>query len=153
MIIEIAKISEQGSTYTGELPAEVMDLEGDKFIQPDGPVAYELNADVVSDQVIIQGWVEARLKLLCVVCADFFSTTVRVSSFLRAYPIEPGLEVIDLTGDIREDILLEVPHYPRGAADEQEQCRECGRDLKEKEPEPPAGSPPDLWNPLDQLKL
>lgn len=152
MIIDIQKISPEGSDYSGEMPPEKLDLEGDKFIRPTSGVQYRLRAEVVSDQVIVRGMVEAELDLLCVVCADFFSTTVRISSFLRAYPIEPGLETIDLTEDIREDILLEVPHYPRGETENREQCRRCGRDLKPAPLNRDVERAPEIWDPLNRLK-
>lgn len=153
MIIDIQKISEGGSTYTGENPPASLDLEGDRFVRPKGPVRYELTAEVVSNQVIVRGWLETELDLLCVVCAEFFSTTVRVSSFLRAYAIESGTETLDLSEDIREDILLEVPHYPRGEPDETGHCRECGRDVCQKDVVRPVGTPPEVWDPLNRLKL
>ncbi len=153
MIIEIQKISKGGSTYSGEWTPEFLDLAEDKFIRPKGPVRYALTAEVVSDQVIVRGWLEAELDLLCVVCADFFSTTVRVSSFLRAYAIESETETLDLTEDIREDILLEVPHYPRGEPDETGHCRECGRDLSQREEIRSEETPPEMWDPLNRLKL
>lgn len=153
MIIDIQKISENGTTYSGELPKEAMDLEGEKFIRPHGPVTYELTAELVSDQLIVRGWVETVLDLMCVVCADFFSTKVAVSSFLRAYPIQTGLETIDLTDDIREELLLVVPYYPRGETDEQERCIECGRRVAKEHSDPDADQPSDVWDPLNRLKL
>ena len=153
MIIDIQKISEGGSTYTGELPPESLDLEGDKFIKPRGAVRYDLTAEIVSEQLIVQGSVETELDLLCVVCAEFFSTTVRVSSFLRAYAIEPGMERLDLTEDIREDILLEVPNYPRGETEDREQCRRCGRELRKEDRSRSKESPPEVWDTLNRLKL
>lgn len=153
MIIEIHKISEGGSRYTGELPPESLDLEGDKFIRALVPVRYDLTAEIVSEQVIVQGAVETELDLLCVVCAEFFSTTVRVSSFLRAYAIESGMETLDLTEEIREDILLVIPHYPRGEPDETDHCRQCGKNLQKKEEPRAAESPSALWDPLNRLKL
>ncbi len=153
MIIEIQKISENGSTYEGALPPESLDLEGDKFIRPKGDVRYVLTAEIVSEQVIVRGSLETELDLLCVVCAEFFSTTVRVSSFLRAYAIKPGMERLDLTEDIREDILLEVPHYPRGETDETEHCRVCGRNLKTNTEARSTESTTEVWDPLNRLKL
>ncbi len=154
MRIELAKISEGGSTYTGELPAEAMDLAGDRFIRPGGPIEYELTATIVSDQIIVTGWMETTLELLCVACAEFFSTSIRISSFLHAYPLQAGQETLDLTADIREDILLAVPLYPRGHVDDQERCMACGRDVRQLprlagEETPP----PDCWGPLDNLKM
>ena len=153
MIIHIPKISPDGSSYTGELPPESLDLKEDKFIQAKSPVRYSLNAEIVSDQVIVRGTVETELHLLCVVCAEFFSTTVRISSFLRTYAIQPGLETIDLTEDLREELLLQVPHYPRGDLDENECCKQCGRNLKNEATSPPPEHPPDAWNALNDLEL
>ena len=153
MIIDIQKISEGGSTYVGEMPPESLDLEGDKFIRAKSPIRYELTAEIVSEQLIVRGFVETELDLLCAVCADFFSTTVRVSSFLRAYALESGMECLDLTDDIREDILLVVPHYPRGEADDTDHCRQCGRSLKKEDEPRSTETPPEVWDPLNRLKL
>lgn len=154
MIIDIPKIAEGGSTYQGELPPEIMDLAADKFVQPGGPISYALTAEIVSDQLIITGQLETTLKLMCAVCADFFSTSIRVSSFLRAYPLEAGQECLDLTDDIREDILLEVPNYPRGNIDAEGHCLTCGRDVNRLlKPNGEDESPPDCWGPLDNLKM
>jgi uncharacterized metal-binding protein YceD (DUF177 family) len=153
LLIPIARISEDGSSFKGELPPEAMDLEGDRFIRPKGPIHYDLRAEIVSGQVLVQGTVETELDLLCAACADFFSTTIRLSSFLHAYAIDPDLEVLDLTEDVREDILLEVPHYPRGQLDELGCCMVCGRDASKQEVTRPAEAPPETWSVLDKLNL
>ncbi len=153
MIIDIQKISAEGSTYSGDLPHDVLGLEGDKFIRPAGPVGYHLKAEIVSDQVIVSGELEAELELMCVVCADFFSTMIVISSFLRAYPIHSGLESIDLSADIREEILLAVPYYPRGEPEDRETCRRCGRNLRPGPDKPPPGDPSEVWGPLNRLKF
>lgn len=153
MIIHIPKISEAGSVYEGELPKAMLELDGDRFIRPKSDIRYHLRAEIVSDQVIVQGWIETELDLLCVACADFFSTKVRVSSFLRACTIHPGMETIDLTAEIREDILLEVPYYPRGERDENDVCKVCGRAASELEVPPPPDTDSGVWDSLNDLKL
>lgn len=153
MIIHIPKISEAGSVYDGELPRSLLDLEDDRFIRPQGDIKYHLRAEIVSDQVIVQGWLETGLDLLCVACADFFSTKVRISSFLRACTICPGLETIDLSDDIREEILLAVPYYPRGERDENDRCKECGRAASELRMTPPPEPSTGVWDSLNGLKL
>jgi len=153
LLIPVARIAEDGSSFTGELPPEAMDLEGDRFIRPKGPIRYDLRAEIVSGQILVQGTVETELDLLCAACADFFSTTIRLSSFLHAYAIDPGLEVLDLTEDLREDILLEVPHYPRGRLDELGCCMVCGRDVSKQDEPRPTEAPPETWAALDKLNL
>jgi len=150
MIIEIAKISPEGSTYAGELPGDVLELDGDKFAHADGPVACDFFVYLVSHEMIVKGTIQAPLRLLCGRCGGFFSTTITVSSFLRAYPIQEGLEKMDITGDIREDVVLEIPSYPRCAWKGEGVCPYSGVDLSElniAEP-PPADNP---WSALDNL--
>ena len=110
MIIEIPKISPDGSRYVGEDPGSVLDLEKDKFAHQDGPISYDLFAYVSSHELIVKGTLSAKISLRCGRCAGFFSTTLAVSSFLHAYPISEGVDQVDLTEDIREDILVEIPH-------------------------------------------
>lgn len=117
MIIEVPKISPDGSDYEGEEPAEVLELENDRFAHAAGPVRYTLNARRLGSEVVVQGKLSTELKLLCGRCGDFFSTTLVVSSFLHAYEISEGVEAIDLNPDIREDVLLEIPGYPKCAWD------------------------------------
>jgi len=153
LIIPIAKIQADGSSFKGELPPEALDLEGDRFIRPKVPIRYDLRAEIVSGQLLVQGTVETELDVLCSSCADFFSTSIQLSSFLHACAVDPGLEVVDLTEDIREDILLEVPNYPRGPLDECGCCLVCGRDMSKREDPGPEETPPETWAALNQLKL
>lgn len=153
MIIHIPKISPDGSRYSGEHPPEMLDLGEDRFIRAHAPITYELTVQIVSDQVIVQGELETNLDLRCVACADFFSTTITVSSFLRAYTLQSGLETIDITDEIREEILLAVPYYPRGELDENEVCRQCGKSKEELSVNPGPEKPPAVWDQLDNLKL
>ncbi len=112
MIIEVERISEDGSTYEGAEPGAVLELEKDKFAHADGPVRYRVEARIVSRQVVVRGRLTADVSLLCGRCGGFFSTRIEVSSFLRAFSISDGTETLDLTADFREDILLELPSYP-----------------------------------------
>jgi uncharacterized metal-binding protein YceD (DUF177 family) len=151
--IRIARIGEAGSDYEGAMAPASMGLEGDAFIRAEEPVRYRLHAELVSGQVVVRGELETELGLLCCACGDFFSTTTRVSSFLHAYAVESGVEKIDLTDDIREDILLQVPLYPSGPLDEHACCRICGRDRSEPVEKHSSETAPDVWNALNRLKL
>jgi uncharacterized metal-binding protein YceD (DUF177 family) len=112
MIIEIAKLSPEGSQLTGDIPGSILDLRDDKYAHDNGPIQYDFFAYVASQELIVKGTLKAPISMLCGKCAEFFSTFLNVSSFLRAYPITDGVEKVDLTEDIREDIILEIPSYP-----------------------------------------
>lgn len=151
MIIEITKLPPEGSAYSAELPGSILELEEDKFAHADGPVKCDFFVYVVSHELIVKGTVEVPVKLLCGRCGGFFSTKLVVSSFLRGYPIAEGLETLDITADIREDVLVEIPTYPRCGYEGSGICPFSGVNLDElKVLEPPPVESP--WSVLDKLK-
>lgn len=153
MIIQIAKIPEDGRTYSGELASELLELEGDKFARVTEPIRYDLSVALASDQVIVSGSVEVPAELLCVRCAELFSTKLGDSSFLRTYEIEEGMESVDVTEDIREAILLSIPVHPACGADEKGFCTQCGRDLSQVVYARLGSDKSGTWDSLDRLKL
>lgn len=153
MIIETAKIPADGKVFEGEDPASVMELEKDKFLREKGPVLYHLFAEVVSGRLIVRGAVEVELKMQCSRCADFFSTRLKDSAFLRAYDLTGDQDVVDITPDLREDLLLQI--QPFSLCDEgcKGLCPQCGANLNKE----PCGceirSSGGAWSELDQLDL
>ena len=150
--IPTGQLGEDGYTVEGEEPADWLDLDRDPVARPDGPVRYELTATPAGPELVVTGWVEAPLKLLCGRCAQFFSTTVRVSAFLHSYEWNEHPDFLDVSGDVREDILLEIPGYPLCKADCKGLCPRCGRNLNQGAcgcPPPEAG--PSAWSALDAL--
>lgn len=151
MIIDVPKISPDGSEYEGEEPGEVLELENDPFARAAGPVRYWLTAQKLGSEVVVQGRLSVDIKLLCGRCGDFFSTTLVVSSFLHAYEISDGVDSIDLNPDLREDILLEMPGYPKCTWEGEGVCPFSGVNLAElRLPETHATD--DRWAALDGLE-
>ena len=153
MIIEIAKLSQDGDRFVGEEPASILGLEDEPHLRAKGSVRYDLFAQVVSHELVVKGSLEISLACECSRCAVFFSTTVGDSSFLRAYDLSEDTEFVDLTKDIREGILLNLPHFPVCRQDCKGLCPQCGKNLNEGTC---TCTPPTLRNPweaLDQLDL
>ena len=149
--IEIGKISPDGSRYEGEEPGEILELENDKFAHAGEPVRYDFEARKVGHEVIVTGRVVAPVKLLCGRCGEFFSTSLEVSSFLHAYEFSEGQEDLDLTADIREDVLLELPAYPKCSWQGEGVCPFSGVNVSNLKP-PDAPRADDRWAALDGLK-
>jgi len=129
MIIDLQKIPEDGMSLSGDEPASILGLEGDRFLRPSAPVHYDLTAQLASNQLILQGVLEAPIEVQCARCAEFFSTTLQDSSFLRAYEIQTGMDSLDVTEDVREGILLLVPNFPLCKPDCEGLCPQCGENL------------------------
>jgi len=146
------QIGEDGLPLEGEEPGEMLELEQDPVARADGPVRYALHVEPAGADLVVRGEVEAPLRLRCPRCAQFFSTTVRVSSFLHAYEWAEHPESLDVTSDVREDVLLEIPGYALCDEACKGLCPQCGKNLNDG----PCGCAPSgdalsPWGALDGL--
>ena len=153
MIIEIAKLSQDGSHFSGEEPAHIIGVSDEHKIRATHPVHYELSAQLVSHQLVVQGQVSTILELECIRCMGFFSTTVEDSSFLRAYEIPEETEYVDITGDLREAVLLRIPSFPVCSANCGGLCPYCGKDLNKETCDCRSPELANRWQGLDDLKV
>lgn len=127
--IETTQIGEDGYSVSGEEPGELLDLLHDPVARNPGPISYELTVESAGTELVVRGQVEVSLELLCSRCAHFFSTTARVSSFLHAYEWAEHPEFLDVSSDVREDLLLEIPGFPLCHEGCKGLCAQCGQDL------------------------
>ena len=153
MKILLARIPEEGSNYEGEEPGSILHIEEDQFVKDPQDVHYELYAQRVSDELVVRGTVDVEMDLQCARCSEFFSTTVTVSDFLRAYPAPDGTDSVDITGDLREEILLHVPGFAVCSEACKGKCPQCGVDLNKGSCECKAEDGPNPWSALDGLNL
>ena len=124
---DTSQLGHEPLELTGEEPGELLDLARDPIAREDGPIRYDLVLDAAGEDLIVTGAVEAPLKLRCARCAQFFSTTVRVSSFLHAYELAEHPVKLDVSTDVREDLLLEIPGFPLCEASCKGLCAQCGQ--------------------------
>ncbi len=136
--IETTQIGTEGFTVAGEEPGDLLDLAQDPVARADGPIRYTLTAERAGRELVVRGAVAAPLRLCCSRCGKFFSTTVRIPSFLRAYESAENPEFLDVSADVREDILLAMPGFPLCHAGCKGLCARCGQDWNER----PCGCPP-----------
>ena len=153
MKILVARISEDGSNFEGSDPGVIMQIENDPLIKKVGDVRYELYAQRVSEELVVRGTLGAELEMRCARCSEFFSTTVTVSDFLRAYPAPKGIDSVDITEDLREEILLHVPGFSICSEDCKGLCPQCGVDLNTGSCACKTENGPTPWSALDNLSL
>ena len=113
MKIDVPKIPAEGTSYEGEDPAEILDLEQDKYVRAAGPVRYRFFVQKMGTEVVVQGTLGASLKMLCGRCGGFFDRAVEDIEFIHSYEVADTTESLDLAEDIREDVLLALPAYPK----------------------------------------
>jgi uncharacterized protein len=149
----VDEIPDEGLHCSVDEPGTVLGLENDLFVHQAGPVHGDFFVQVVSQELIVRGTFTAVLEFKCARCLDFFSTRVGDSSFLRAYPVGKSTFEVDLTDDLREAVLLDLPHHPVCREACKGLCPHCGENLNSG----PCGCTEEsgggLWNALDGLDL
>ncbi len=153
MIIEVGQIPEEGLRLEGDDPAGILALEADDDYRAAGPVHYELSARRVSGGLLVRGTLSAEVETRCARCTQIFSTRVEDSSFLRDYSKVFETEEVDITEDIREDILLNLPHFPLCSESCKGMCVQCGKDLNQGPCSCSGQGGGGAWEALDSLSL
>ena len=153
MIIEVPKIPVEGTRFEGDEPAAMLDLGGNKHLRATQPVRYQFDVEIVTNELIVRGEISTEVEFECGKCAEFFSTTIGDSSFLRSYDISGKVETVDVTPDIREAVLLALPSYPICRPECAGLCPRCGKNLNAGSCACPPEAGENRWGTLDGLKL
>lgn len=152
MIVDISRMPEDGLSFTGNECSFSSEFENDDSIQIKEDLSYNLFAQVVSETLIVTGKLSLPLSLRCSRCAELFQTTIYEPSFQCARDLSEESESVDLTGDIREAILLLFPAYPVCGSDCKGLCSECGTNLNTDKCSC-VTSGEDPWSALDTLGI
>mgnify|MGYP001155031211 CR=1 FL=1 len=153
MIIDLDQIPEEGKHFEGTEPVEVFMLEASAEFHPDGPLSYQLYAQVVDEALIVRGTLSATMRGCCARCTQLFSTTVSDSGFLRDYFDLQDEEKVDVTEDLREGILLNLPRFPLCDDACKGLCHQCGVDLNQGACGCSSEAKGGAWDALDNLNL
>ena len=153
MLIETSELRDKTRRYRGEEPAAILELDKDPLVRGAGGIRYALTARCLNKELLVRGSLAVSLECRCARCAEWFRNSLRVPDFSRSYPLVSENEAIDLTDDIREDILLALPINLVCLDECRGLCPGCGANLNKQACTCPPGEPPVVWRVLDQLKL
>ena len=142
----------QGNTLhiEGEESHDILAIQ-DELVRVKSPVRYSLDAGMSEGGLFATGSLSVDLELECVRCLKNFPYTIEVPDF--AVQVDLGTsETVDLTEEVREDILLALPPHPHCDWDGANPCAGVleMKKIHESEPlaEPGERNP---WKTLDQL--
>jgi len=110
MKIHLRQVPLEGLHLEGEEAGDILDLKDEKIRQA-SPVRYSLDIGLSDGGLFATGTVGVDLDLECVCCLERFDYTVIVPDFAVQVELN-GAELVDLTDQVREDILLALPPYP-----------------------------------------
>ena len=140
----------------GTESAEILELppDADPPLAPAGDITYHLSAVMAGTDLIVTGRASVPLATVCARCLDDITVTIAGKGLGFHFEKVRDLEV-DLTDDVREELLLAFPSCFYCSPDCKGICPMCGANLnhascacdtREAEPEPDAAAP----SPWDQ---
>lgn len=111
MKIHLRQIPDEGMHLEGEEACPIADLDNDD-VKCAGPLGYSLDLGLSEGALWANGSLSQPVELTCVSCLKRFVHTIEVPAF-AVHTELGGPELVDLTPYVREDILLNLPPYPR----------------------------------------
>ena len=157
MKVHLNQIPDEGLHIEGAESGKILDLH-EPGIQPAGEIHYSLDVGLSDGGLFATGTIGVDLDLECVACLERFRYPLEVADFACQVELTGG-ESVDLTGMVREDILLALPPHPHCDWNGERVCQ--GALLRAKA-EAAADSHTEtdqtetkrrVWGALDQLKI
>src|SRR5438128_949624 len=126
MKINVKRIAADGESLSGSEPSSIMELdEPDVHFQHE--VQYDFFAQVQGNALLVTGKLRTPVTLRCSRCLKGFDEPLRIDQFVFHRELG-GDDFVDLTANIREDIILELPQRALCRPDCKGLCPVCGKD-------------------------
>lgn len=158
LLIKLENLPEDGAKeLKGELGPEFFDLpQGDA--RPVGPLSYDLTVQRFESELFVSGKISAPFEFTCVRTLSPFVKTISIEDYSTSIDVGDQ-QVVDISNELREEIILAFPAYPRcDMADEPMPCElnslYLGIDKHPKEElnTSRTDGTPGVWDALDSLQ-
>jgi uncharacterized protein len=149
LTIDTSRVDPEGEELEGEV--DCVDLD-EPFVKPFGGVRYVLQVQVFGSELLVRGRLEQDFDLVCSRCGKDFDDTIKVEDFTASFEINEDSPEVDLTEELRESIILNLPNYPVCRVDCRGVCPQCGKNLNEGPCSCEHGRHDDRWDILDSLR-
>ncbi len=111
LIISLEDFPPEGKHLTGELDGSIFALE-EQEISSIAPLYYDLSIQVFDKELVVHGSLEAEFRFCCARCAEYFEHRIICDRFAISEDISEKLS-INITEQLREELLLLLPNYPK----------------------------------------
>lgn len=149
----VQDLPDEGILVGGDVSFAALDIGGDELLSYPQPLRFELRVSPLADGILVRGWLRSEVEMTCDRCLA--KVTVEVADAEVCHHLEEVVgKEIDLTEDLREDILLAFPQSCLCQDECLGLCPECGANLNEGPclcGTPSAEDNP--WSALDNLGL
>lgn len=153
-------LDRDGIDFDGSEPAAILEVEESELLSCTSPVVYDLHAALVNNGILVTGKASTEIKVECGRCLKKFKYKVTAKEICHFYE-KVKVQELDITGDIREDILIAFPTNCFCKKDCKGLCHKCGTDLNKAEcsctadesPVPEDEEAESPWAELDKLAI
>jgi len=111
LIISLDNFPEEGLKLRGELDPAFLELDIED-IQSTGAIWYEFKVQIFDTEMLIQGRAGVPLRYRCVRCLANYDDELYIDPVTLSEDTTGKLEV-DITEALREELLLDLPNYPK----------------------------------------
>jgi uncharacterized protein len=129
LIVDVARLDEDGERYQGELSLALLDLGESAVFAPKGDLTYDLFIQALGTELLVRGTLSLPLSCICVRCGGEFPKVAQESDFVTSIEISEATDFLDLTDEVREAIILDLPDYPVCHETCKGLCMTCGKNL------------------------
>jgi len=136
LLIDVSRIAPEGERLSGEIDCIGLDEE---FVKSFGGTRYELFVQCFGTELLLRGSLEQDFDLVCSRCGEDFDDTIKVEDFTTSIDVGENAREVDVTGELRESVILALPNYPV--------CSETCPGVERKQ----KAISDDRWNALDNL--
>jgi uncharacterized protein len=151
MKINVKRIPEQGEQLVGTESPAILGID-EPDVHFEGEVRYDLFAQLQGHALLVTGKLQTPATLRCSRCLKTLRKLLAVREFVFHQELT-GEDFVDLTDNIREDIILELPQRALCQDDCQGLCPHCGQNLNEGTCQCEKSHGDMRWHALDQLKI
>lgn len=151
MRINVKRIPDGGEPFRGDDPGSIIDVD-DPNVRFTHEIAYDLLAQIQGNALLVTGQLATVATLRCGRCLKEFEQPLRVEQFVFHEELT-GADFVDLTPQIREDIILALPQRALCQENCKGLCPHCGIDLNKHTCQCVADHVDARWRGLDNLKL
>jgi uncharacterized protein len=151
MKVNVKRIPVEGETLQGDDPPSIMEVENEDLAF-EQPVQYDFFAQLQGHALLVTGKLRTSARLRCSRCLQTFWQRLVVGQFVFHQELQ-GEDFVDLTPQMREDIILELPQRALCQPDCKGLCPVCGKDLNESACGCKVSREDMRWQALNQLKL
>ena len=148
LVINVKQIPQKGLMLETEVSPQALELEQEDFRFPE-PLKVSLLAAFASREILVQGRVTTAAKAPCSRCMTPVVQSVHIPELVLSYPYT-GQDFLDLSLEIRDEILLALPSRMLCRPDCRGLCPQCRINLNSKSC---ACAVQPAHSPFDGLKL